>query len=246
MQVIKPISITGGQPSILLPLVVVIGMSAVKDYIEDRKRRLADKEENESLVQCVNPETRELEVRKWQDLRVGDVVRVSKDHFFPADLFLISAFERNQDSGLLTKKADCYVQTKNLDGETNLKTKNSVFEISKLCFPETNNLDESHLAGIYDFKAEIQCEPPGTNIYKYDGVVKVPKPRSTVTFFQGELIDDSTVYPINSDNLLLRGTILKNTECIYGAVVYTGHNTRIMMNSGATKMKTSKNEKMLN
>lgn len=127
------------------------------------------------------------------------------------------------------------MQTKNLDGETNLKTKNSVFEISKLCFPDTKDLDESKLSGIFDFKADIQCEPPGTNIYKFDGVVKV-----------GELIEDSTVYPINSDNLLLRGTILKNTDFLYGAVVYTGHNTRIMMNSGATKMKTSKNDKMLN
>lgn len=138
------------------------------------------------------------------------------------------------------------MQTKNLDGETNLKTKNYVFEISKLCFPDTKDLDESKLSGIFDFKADIQCEPPGTNIYKFDGVVKVPKTRSTVTFFQGELIEDSTVYPINSDNLLLRGTILKNTDFVYGAVVYTGHNTRIMMNSGATKMKTSKNEKRLN
>ena len=44
----------------------------------------------------------------------------------------------------------------------------------------------------------------------------------------------------------MRGTFLKNTEFIYGAVVYTGHNTKIMKNSSQSKMKTSRNERMLN
>jgi magnesium-transporting ATPase (P-type) len=55
LQVIKPISISGGQPNILLPLLVVIGMSAAKDFLEDRKRKMADKEENESLVEVIPP-----------------------------------------------------------------------------------------------------------------------------------------------------------------------------------------------
>ena len=50
LQVIKPISISGGQPSILLPLLIVVGMSALKDALEDRKRRQSDREENESKV----------------------------------------------------------------------------------------------------------------------------------------------------------------------------------------------------
>jgi hypothetical protein len=51
LQVIKPISMSAGKPNILVPLLVVVGISAVKDLLEDMKRRKIDKLENESKVQ---------------------------------------------------------------------------------------------------------------------------------------------------------------------------------------------------
>ncbi|CAN0910208.1 Cellulose synthase-like protein D2 [Linum grandiflorum] len=50
-------------------------------------------------------------------LRVGDIVEVDKDEHFPTDLFLLS---------LSYGDGACYVQTKNLDGETNLKYKHAI------------------------------------------------------------------------------------------------------------------------
>jgi phospholipid-transporting ATPase len=43
--------------------------------------------------------------------------------------------------------------------------------------------------------------------------------------------------------MLLRGSSLKNTEWIYGVIVYTGHETKIMKNSVKSKAKLSKLEK---
>jgi hypothetical protein len=43
---IKPISITGGTPTNLPPLLFLMAVSMVKDFIEDSRRRKADEEEN--------------------------------------------------------------------------------------------------------------------------------------------------------------------------------------------------------
>jgi len=47
---------------------------------------------------------------KWQELKVGDIVKVEKDQEIPADLLVIQA-----------PKDIVFVSTMNLDGETNLK-----------------------------------------------------------------------------------------------------------------------------
>ena len=60
------------------------------------------------------------------------------------------------------------------------------------------------------------------------------------------MLGDSTCYPITPENLLLRGSSLKNTDCIFGVVVYVGHETKIMKNGAVSKIKMSKNERMLN
>jgi phospholipid-transporting ATPase len=45
---------------------------------------------------------------------------------------------------------------------------------------------------------------------------------------------------------LLRGSSLRNTEYIYGLAVYTGHQSKIMMNSSSSRVKQSKIEKLTN
>ena len=48
---------------------------------------------------------------------------------------------------------------------------------------------------------------------------------------------------LNADNLVLRGCSLRNTDWVYGAVVYSGHDTKVMQNSANSKYKFSKLEK---
>ncbi len=51
---------------------------------------------------------------------------------------------------------------------------------------------------------------------------------------------------IDINNLLLRGSSLRNTDYIYGVVIYTGHNNKIMKNSLKSRSKVSSVSKIVN
>ena len=147
---------------------------------------------------------------KWMDLKVGDVVKVEKDEFFPADLILLSS---SYDDAI------GYVETTNLDGETNLKLKQALDVTAKL-------LDDSSFE---DFRAIIKCEDPNANLY----------------FFVGNLLLGEHQVPLTPQQLLLRDSKLRNTDYVYGVVIFTGHDTKVIQNSTAPPSKRSKIEKRM-
>jgi len=51
---------------------------------------------------------------------------------------------------------------------------------------------------------------------------------------------------IDINNILLRGSNLRNTDYIYGVVIYTGHNSKIMKNSLKSRSKVSNVSKVVN
>ncbi|GJN03362.1 hypothetical protein PR202_ga20799 [Eleusine coracana subsp. coracana] len=122
--------------SVLLPLVVVIGAAMAKEAVEDWRRKQQDIEVNNRKVEVYGG-VQSFHVTEWKKLRVGDIVKVKKDEFFPADLLLLSS---SYEDGI------CYVETMNLDGETNLKRKQSL--------DVTVGLKDEHF--LHSFKAFIQ------------------------------------------------------------------------------------------
>mmetsp|Transcript_30253 Transcript_30253/g.5467 ORF Transcript_30253/g.5467 Transcript_30253/m.5467 type:complete len:114 (+) Transcript_30253:195-536(+) len=109
---IPQVSVSHGVPSVLLPLIVILIITAFRDFFEDYKRSKADKEENNKQVLCYVDGG--WEKCLWKNIRVGDVVYIQNKESFPADLVLLSS---SDPSGV------CYVETKNIDGETGYKTK---------------------------------------------------------------------------------------------------------------------------
>jgi len=57
---------------------------------------------------------------------------------------------------------------------------------------------------------------------------------------------DKVVFPVDLQTMLLRGTVLRNTGWVIGIVLYTGEDTRIVMNAGGTPSKRSKVERQMN
>ncbi|KAG0584958.1 hypothetical protein M758_3G246700 [Ceratodon purpureus] len=178
----------------IVPLVLVLAVSLTKEAFEDRKRWMNDRVVNSSLVDKL--EGRMWLRVPWSDIKAGDLVRVTQDHYFPADLLLLAS--TNAD-GI------CYIETANLDGETNLK-------IRKALERTWDYIDENKAV---DFRGVITCEHPNNSLYTFTGNLEISK----------------QIIPITPNQILLRGCSLRNTEAIVGAVVFTGHETKVMMNS---------------
>ncbi|OAC98105.1 hypothetical protein MUCCIDRAFT_150463 [Mucor lusitanicus CBS 277.49] len=147
--------------------------------------------------------------KPWRDLQVGDICRIDNSQFFPADLILLSSSE---PEGL------CYIETSNLDGEVNLKIKQALPETAI----HTSPAQLSTMEGV------IKSEQPNNRLYNYDGTL------TTANHGLG-----SRDYPLDPSMLLLRGAQLRNTSWIYGLVVFTGHETKLMLNSSKKPTKAS-------
>lgn len=195
------------------PLVVVLLISAGKELIEDYRRKQADQSLNLSKTRVLRGSN--FGDAKWINVQVGDIVRVESEESFPADLVLLASSE---PEGL------CYIETANLDGETNLKIKQAI--------PETASLVSSSDLGRMGGK--IKSEHPNSSLYTYE---------ATLTMQAGA---GEKELALNPEQLLLRGATLRNTPWIHGVVVFTGHETKLMRNATATPIKRTKVEKQMN
>ncbi|RKP32445.1 phospholipid-translocating P-type ATPase [Metschnikowia bicuspidata] len=196
-------------------LFIVLIVSAIKEVMEDVKRANADKELNNAKVWVLNPDTREFLLKKWVNVVVGDIVKVNNEESFPADLLLLSSSE---PEGL------CYIETANLDGETNLKIRQAKPETAPLVSPASL---VHELA-----QAEILSEQPNSSLYTYEGTLTHMKSHNKL--------------PFSPQQLLLRGATLRNTQWIHGVVVFTGHETKLMRNATAAPIKRTDVERIIN
>ncbi len=130
-----------------MPLLFVIVVSAIKDLFEDIQRHKSDGKENNREVLAGHPTEKGFQNKHWKDLKVGNVLKIEKNQYFPADMVLLNSS---------ANKGICYVETKNLDGETNLKHKSSHKEVLHHC-----KSDEEALS----LDAQISCEKPSDKIY---------------------------------------------------------------------------------
>ncbi|GKB34408.1 probable phospholipid-transporting ATPase 4, partial [Tanacetum coccineum] len=195
--------------SMIAPLAFVMGLSMAKEAVENWHRFMQDMKVNMRKVRVHNGEG-VFSLKPWMNLRVGDVVKVEKDQFFPADLLLLSS---SYEDGI------CYVETMNLDGETNLKVKRSL--------ESTLTLDDD--STFKDFRGTIKCEDPNPNLYT----------------FVGNLEYERQVFPLDPSQILLRDSKLRNTGHVYGVVIFSGHDSKVMQNATKSPSKRSTIEKQM-
>ncbi|KAJ3169761.1 hypothetical protein HK101_011428 [Irineochytrium annulatum] len=228
LQLIPDLSPTG-QYTTIFPLSVVVIVSIARECYDDWKRHKHDSKENNSPVRRLvrraggrgnlyatakrrssaamemssyDPSsglTCSWEDVTWHDLQVGDVVSVKDKEFIPADLIVLQTSSPN---------GVCYIETSNLDGETNLKQRQALKATSDAIVD---------VEALGRFSAIAYTEPPSGDLYAFDGY----------------LVEGRSRYPLSVNQLLQRGATLRNTKEIFGAVVYTGEESKIRKNSNS-------------
>ncbi|CAE6428267.1 hypothetical protein ACGC1H_000702 [Rhizoctonia solani] len=264
---------------VLLPLIVVLAITAAKDGYEDIKRHQSDRQVNHSIVYVLrsdghtNPnvmrhkektfvpgvslpkfvrrrKTRDLDATEkaspgsmqmsvlsphndpddlpppddnpgaphweptlWEDVRVGDFVKIHDRDSFPADIVICATSEEENVA---------YVETKNLDGETNLKSRHAVPELTHL---------RTAQACAQASPMMLEAESPDVNMYRLNAAV---------------LTESGKKSPVDLQTVFLRGTVLRNTRWAIGVVLYTGVDSKIVLNSGGTPSKRGKVERQMN
>lgn len=171
-----------------------------------------DKYERDSTIYNEKAERPHWRRTLWEDVRVGDFVKLEDGDSIPGDLLICSTSEEEDVA---------FVETKNLDGETNLKSRHAVPTLVQLQ-TTTDCVDAPPF--------RINCDRPDTDMYRLNANV--------------ELDGEKTAVDISMS--LLRGTVLRNTRWVIGVVLFTGLDTKIVLNSGNTPSKRSRVERQMN
>uniref|UniRef100_A0A8C8ZBS2 Phospholipid-transporting ATPase n=1 Tax=Prolemur simus TaxID=1328070 RepID=A0A8C8ZBS2_PROSS len=186
--------------TLFAPLVCLIVIHATRDLVDDISRHRSDRAINNRPCQVLVGNS--FIWQKWKNLCVGDC----------ADLLLLASTE---PSSL------CYVETADIDGETNLKFRQALM---------VTHHELTNTRKMASFRGRVMCEEPNSRMHQ----------------FVGHLEWNGNMYPLDIGNILLRGCKIRNTDTCYGMVIYAGFDTKIMKNCGKIHLKRTKLDLLMN
>ena len=168
---------------------------------------------NNQIAHIYDIETRKFVDTTWKRIKVGQIIKVLKDEVVPADIVLLESMDH---------KHQCYLDNSSINGNFDN------FKIKKAC-------NDTHAPNMKVIKFSEYVK----NI---KGLLKYEEPNSNMNSFNGRLKLESfpRASKINQDNFVMRGSTVKNVRYIYGLVVYTGMETKMMMTLKYTEENESK------
>uniref|UniRef100_A0A5K4FBU5 P-type phospholipid transporter n=1 Tax=Schistosoma mansoni TaxID=6183 RepID=A0A5K4FBU5_SCHMA len=253
----------------IMPLVILISITMIKDGIDDLLRYHSDKQLNSMKYLLLNIDFDRKSIKwiykKASLLNVGDIICCFNNQSFPCDLLLLYSSHFN---------GYVYINTMNLDGENNIKKYNTLKQYqssyANYIMTTTNNTtyknnnssigDDDYNEKQFnelDFQSMIEhlylqviCEQPNENLTSFQGYYKTAQHLNVAPVApdeDGSHDGDETCFPLTYKNLVLRGSKLISTDYIIGLVIYTGKDTKLSLNSSKNlKRKYSTRENLSN
>ena len=164
---------------------------------------------------------------KSKDITVANIIIINNFDSIPCDMILLYS----------SNSGTAYVETSSIDGETNLKLKEPIR------FPNSTE-DKISLATakhcLQDLNITLTIEPPNLSIHRFNGSA-ILNTNDSIN------VRDISTIPIDINSLLIRGSVLRNTDWAIGIACYTGVESKIAMNfKGAKKVKLSIFDRLVN
>ena len=234
----------------IVPLIVVLAVSALKEIYEDVRRYLADRKFNNEKYDVFCEEKSDGNERNFSE---GKEDEIRRNGFSGNDKSLIDEnlgcqlYEQIESSRIISgmiitlKKnqivpADCiplrssnddgnvFVETAALDGETSLKT---------ILVP--NHFLGNEQQKLLEIEGYLECEYPHPKFDRFYGSI----------VFENQSNETQRI-SINEKNLLLQGSVIRNTEEVSVIVVYCGKHTKLSLNQNPPKLKKSSLKRTFN
>ncbi|TDL27061.1 phospholipid-translocating P-type ATPase, partial [Rickenella mellea] len=208
------------------PLVFVLAVTMGKEAYDDYKRNLRDKEANSAKYLILEPSSPSLSEDDGgpytravpsSRIRVGDLVHLEKNQRVPADMVLL----RTSDVS-----GTCFIRTDQLDGETDWKLRVAVPGCQKF-------ESDRDLLGV---DAEIYADAPIKDIHTFIGTFSINAAPNAEANNDVALVPVPKVEPLSVENVLWSNTVLAAGSAV-GFVIYTGQETRAVMNTSHPKTK---------
>ncbi|KAG6974547.1 hypothetical protein JG687_00000292 [Phytophthora cactorum] len=165
-----------------------------------------------------------------------------------------------------------YIETKSLDGETNLKIRTAIPLVAALCRELNSKSRTIDGGGHNELRGIMVCEQPNNRITSFEGTFAAMlspaqaqtlgvasqdpnsasqgmAPEQAAGLLQTETTGDGLVrvrVPVTAKQMMLRSCVLRNTRTVTGMVVFTGHETKVFCSNTEPVVKTSSVERRLN
>ncbi|CAE7424695.1 ALA3 [Symbiodinium microadriaticum] len=215
----------------VIPYVLVLTWTALKDLFEDSRRRRDDKIENSRKCWIYDMQERNFVQMPWSGIKPGDIICTLCDEAFPADLLVVCAVGRE----------GAFISTVNLDGETNLKLRSPppVFQslIDTECSEHSQEVVRPPLP-VFDIVSRLFETP----LY-----VRLATPSADLSDMHAAIeFGREQRCAANCTNFVPRGCVLRNTSWMLAIVAYAGKDTKARLNSATVAGKVSSLQGALN